>query len=1130
MPNLQIRKLLRIMKIVLLFIGICTFGLSANTSYSQVTKVSLDLQEVSLKSLLNEIVKKTEFSFWYNNSIIEGSERITVTAKDLPINKLLDIALLGKNLKYEINDKIIYIYKPIPGIEDRESYQKFDFEGEITDSSTGEGLPGVNVVIEGTTIGVISDEAGKYKISAPSQNVTLIFSYVGYNSEKVSTSGRTVIDVKLIPDIKSLDEVVVVGYGIQKKVNLTGSVSTLSSKEIEGRPITNLSNALSGLSTGVQINQASGQPGRDGATIRIRGIGTWVDANPLILIDGVESSMSSVAPEDVENISVLKDAAASAIYGSRAANGVILITTKKGSKGKLKVNYHGYWGWQKATKIDDYVSDFAQYMELNNEANQNVGLAPSYTQTDIDAWRTENDPLFHPNINWIDKVYGNVSQMQSNYLSFSGGAEKSEYSFSLGYTNQEGITPKNKAKKYNFRLNWESAISKKWKIGTNISGLWVNINDPFVGEVFGIVPGIPWLQKEDGRWGGNQSNGTGTVMNPRAQWTNDTNEERISHFLGKVYLNWNILEGLNFDINGAIKYNNSLRSRFNAKYDLWNFNTDAIVRTLGDPQTASNNNSQDYTLTNYYTLNYSRKILGEHNINILLGSSIESFRNDQFQASIQKFHNNEIRVLSGGQINPQVNGNATEWVLVSYFGRMNYEYKTKYLFEANVRYDGSSRFKEGNRWDVYPSFSAGWRISEEEFMKNFTWINNLKLRTSWGTLGNQNLNSFYPYQFTYELNQNYSFGGNVASGIAQTTLTNPNIKWEKSKTTDFGIDFSTFNGKLNLEADYFYKTTEGILVRLPFPATMGDKTDPYLNLAEFKNNGWEINCSYRNESNNFKYSFGFNVTKVNNEVTKYNGKVPYINEEFIIREGLPLYTVYGYKNTGIIRTSEELNELNQNAVALTGPGSYYINNKTNVGDLKYEDQYTIDSNNDGIPDAKDGIINSSDRIPIGNTIPEFMYGINLNLEFKGFDLAALFQGVYNVDTYLYGAGVSPINVNGDRGQIPTRWLDRWTSDNPSASYPRLTNIKGYNYNDVTSSFWVHDASYIRLKSLQIGYTLPSVFKNLTKIERARIYANGENLLTYTKFKGWDPERSQRANQINSYPNVRTITLGLQMTF
>ncbi|MFV0505750.1 MAG: SusC/RagA family TonB-linked outer membrane protein [Bacteroidales bacterium] len=1003
------------------------------------------------------------------------------------------------------------------------AYAQKNISGLVTDEE-GTPIVGAIVAIKGTTNGTVTDADGRYSFSV-SDGATLQFSFMGMKTKELVVETQSVINVILAEDAIGLDEVVTIGYGTQKKVNLTGAVSNVTAKELDARPITNMSSALSGLATGVYVSQASGQPGKDDATIRVRGVGTLNDSNPLVLVDGVESSMSDISPNDIESISILKDAASSAIYGSRAANGVILINSKKGKSGKLKVSYNGYYGIQSTTSKMDYLNDFASYMKMGNEAYNNVGMAGIFSETEIKLWENSTDPVLTPNTDWTDIWFGDKAPMQSHSISFSGGTDKALYNFSLGYLNQKGITPDTWSKRYNFRMNWEASILKNLKVGTNISASWKDLEDLDWAELFHQMPGIPYEKNEDGRYGYAQALGAGTVNNPRAQWESRDDLERQIRFLGKMYINYEILKGLVLSENVAINYNNLLNRTFQGHVELWNFSENAIMRELGNPETMSNSNDEYYTLTNYTTLNFTKTFNEKHNFNALGGFSFENYRRDKFGASIQKFHNNKLHVLDAGLENPQVNGTAKEWALMAWFGRLNYNYLGKYLFEANIRYDGSSRFKRGNRWGAFPSFSAGWRMSGENFMSQLSWLDNLKLRASWGKLGNQNIlldgnPNYYPYQTVYSLDQNYTMGGSVTSGIASTAVVNSDIVWESTTTSNIGLDATLF-GKLSLNIEYYNRLTNGILVGMEIPKTMGDKSSPVVNLAEVRNNGWEFGTTYNDKIGDFNFNLGFNISTVRNEVTKYQGEVR-SGGDFVIWEGYSFRSMYGYVCEGIIRKQEELDQLNKKAKELSGNNNaYYISNKTKPGDLKYKDR-------DG-----NGVIDSNDRDIIGSTIPKFSYGISLGFKYKGIDFSALLQGEKGRDSYLSGSGILPMGANGDRGQIPMRWTtDRYIPSDQStwetATLPRIVNIGAHRDNYKFSTFWMQDASFLRVKSVQLGYTIPKTI--ITNIERVRVFCSGENLFTFTSFEGYDPERSQTATGISQYPMQKTVSFGIQATF
>jgi TonB-linked SusC/RagA family outer membrane protein len=1120
--NEKAKKLILTMKLTVFILFLTLMQVSA-TVYSQATKFSFRAENKQVVEVLRQIEENSDFRFFFLREQVDVERKVTVTAREATVEQILEELFRGEPVSYEFaNEALIVLTRSDNPLGSVSGYMEGNMlqpavSGTVTDE-TGLPLPGVTVLVKGTTQGTVTNADGNYSLTNIPEDATLVFSFVGMLTREIEVGNQTTIDVTMEVDAIGIEEVVAIGYGVQKKVNLTGAISSVSSQELDARPITNMTSALSGLATGVHISQTDGQPGKDGATIRIRGIGTLNNANPLVLIDGIEAGIDDVNPNDVESISVLKDAASSAIYGSRAANGVILVTTKKGKVGDLKVSYNGYHGWQSTSRMPEYLSDMATYMEIANEAWTNSNQAAIFSQDDIVAYRNNPDPVFRPSVDWVDVWYGDTAPMQSHSLSFSGGTIKTVYNFSLAYLDQKGITPDTYAKRYNFRMNWESSILDNLKIGTNLSGVWKDLENP-EGGVFEIVPGIPYEKHPDGRYGNAQVIGVGTVLNPRALWENTHNLERNQNFLGKLYLNWEIVKDLTFSSNYAIKFNNGLNRRFNANVQLWNFATEQVDRELGDPTRAINNNSENYTITNYNTLNYSKIFAKNHDLNILIGSSVEKYRDDSFNASIDNFHNNELFVLNAGLDNPQVGGSASEWSLVSFFSRLNYTYKGKYLFEGNVRYDGSSRFKEGNKWGLFPSFSAGWRISEEGFLQDVAWLDNLKIRASWGELGNQNIGN-YPYQTSYTLGQNYSLGGNVTSGIASTAVVNSDIKWETTTSSNVGVDATLF-GKLNVTAEYFHRLTDGILIGMNIPKTMGDKSNPVVNLAEVVNQGWELSANYQDNLGDLTFSLGFNVSNVQNEVTKYQGEVR-SGGNFVTWEGYSFQSMYGYVADGLIRSQEELDALNAKARELSeNPAAWYITNKTQPGDVKYKD---LDGN---------GIIDSNDREVIGNTIPEYTYGFNLNLDYKGFDVTTLLQGVYGRDTYLGGVGIFPIGVNGDRGMFPYKWVtDRFIPSDEStwanATLPRVVQPSTTPDNYRFSSFWKQDASYLRVKTIQLGYTLPNTAS--FGIERLRLYVNGENLFTFTDFDGFDPDRSATATGITQYPLQKTISAGVQVTF
>ena len=979
--------------------------------------------------------------------------------------------------------------------------------GTITDDESGDPLPGVNVLVVGTQSGAATGADGTYEITGVKPGTyTIRASFIGYGDEtaegvEVQSGETTVADIAMQQQAQGLDEVVVVGYGTEQAENLTGSVSSVQVDEVEGRPITDMSQALSGLAAGVNVTKGSGKPGADGARIRIRGVGTLGNSDPLVIVDGIPSSLSGLNPSDIESISVLKDAASAAIYGSRAANGVILVTTKQGRGGELQVQYDGYAGLQQPTRLMDMVFDMPTHMRLLNESKTNLGLSPQFPQEEIEAYESNSDPILYPNTNWYDWAFQNPTPVTSHTLSVRGGLEPLSYYLSGGYLGQDGLIGVTSKDRYNLRLNTEANLSSRFTVGTNLYGYWQEVQGDYnTMSLFldaATTPGV--VPYHDGRYGGAQARGEGFVGNPKAWLDSRDNSSTRRFFLGKAYAEWSILENLTAEVNGAIEIDDERSKNLNLPVTLYNLRTDEVARGQKDNITLNELDVLDRQLTFYSTLNYEER-LGDHRLKVLGGTEAQSFRSESIGTSVEQIYSPNTPVLDAGSANPTSSGSVSEWALLSYFGRVQYNYSERYLLELNARYDGSSRFREGLRWGFFPSVSAGWRVSEEPFFPETNLVSNLKLRGSLGTLGNQQIGT-YPYQSLYQLGLYYNFGGQLVQGAAQTALANQDIRWETTRTANVGIDLGLLEGRLNLTAEYFDKRTSDILVRVPVPDYLGNRTAPYQNIGRMRNTGWEASLSYNGSYEGFTFGAGANLTHVSNEVTQYKGETPAINGSFIIKEGLPYQSIYGYKVEGLFQSEEEVANAAEQG-PLTAPG-----------DLQYADL------------NGDGVISPDDRTVIGNTIPELNYGFNVDLGYKGVQLSALFQGLAGVDRYLEGKNVFPF-VNGDRALAAEFWLDRWTPENRDTDVPRLTNPASYDWNYRNSEYWMQDGAYLRLKSLRLGYRLPPSWTQSLGIDHLQIYALGENLFTHTDFLGYDPERAPTDSGMG-YPNVRTYTLGLQ---
>ncbi|HXH99904.1 MAG TPA: TonB-dependent receptor [Sphingobacteriaceae bacterium] len=991
--------------------------------------------------------------------------------------------------------------------------QRIAVTGKVTDEQ-GITLPGVGVKLEGTTTHTtVTDGNGNYSFTnLPADSYSLSFTYIGFAKTMQQLTVRdgenSVINVSLKEESNTLNEVVVVGYGTQKKVNLTGSISTVNAEDIENRPVTSSSQALQGVQ-GLYVNQAGGQPGRDNATIRVRGIGTLNNNNPLVLVDGIEYALSDVNPNDIETISVLKDAASAAIYGNRAANGVVLVTTKSGKQGRSKIDYNTYIGSQQVTYLPNLITNSVQYMELKNKALANESRLPEYSQTAIDEFKTGADASIYPNTNWFDHVYKDALIQQHN-LRLSGGSEKNTYSLSMGYLDQDGVLIGSDAKKYSLRLNIKSSLTEKLSVGANLSGFYNDFNEGVDGTdrlthmILRALP-IHSAYLPDGRYGSTflVTPGHNVFRNPIAIATEGDNNTKSQNYLANVFLEYKLPFDIRYKINGAINKDDALASRFVPDVFVYNPKTGVQQSRVAflNPRSAQRINTSSTDLTFFNTLNWEDTLAEKHNITALVGFSREAFNDSDFIAYREGFASNDLTEIDAGSINPRVSGTSTRSTLMSYFGRLNYVLNNRYLFEANLRYDGSSRFAKDNRWGFFPSVSAGWRMSEEPFMQNIKWLDNLKLRASWGQLGNQQIGLFR-YVNTINLGQDYSFGKDIASGAAVLASNDPNITWETTTISNLGIDADIFAGKLNFTGDVFIKRTDDILRAVRLPSQVGSLNGPIQNIGSVENRGYELGLSYRDQINKFKYNVGFSLTKIRNEVVELNRQTIF-NGRFITQEGSPIEAYYIYEAEGIFQSLEEVKN------------HAFQTNNTAPGDIKYKD---VDGNN---------IINGDDRQIRGGTIPEYTYSMNFGFNYSGFDIGGFFQGVQNIDTYPAEHPAFPF-YNG-AGATKTWLTNSWTPENMSAGLPRVTTSVGTpNYSN--STFWLKDASYLRLKNLQLGYTFPKEWINRAKIDQVRVFVNAQNLLTFSKMKDFDPEKDITKGTYYEYPSTKMFTAGLNFTF
>lgn len=987
----------------------------------------------------------------------------------------------------------------------------------LVKDATGESVIGASVVVKGTTNGTITDFDGNFSLDGIKKGDVIVISYVGYQTQEIKWNGSP-LNVILKEDSKTLSEVVVVGYGTQKKANLSGSVAMVDSKELENRPIQNVSSGLQGLMPGVAITGTNGAPGQDAGKIRVRGIGTLNEAGPYILVDGIETgTLSAVDPNDIESISVLKDAASAAIYGSKAANGVVLITTKRGKTGQTKISYSGYLSFQNATNMIERMGSY-EYASLLNQALEAEGMSKRFNDTELQKFKDGNDPLY-PDTDWYDLAYKTGVQHRHN-VNINGGSENVKYMASLGYLNQTGILPNAGREQFNARTNLDMKINKRLSARMNLSFIKNDYSDAssayYGGSSDQIIRQLnliaPWIvaRYDDGTWG-TISDGSPIAWLDSGMKVNRDNY----NFSGMAAVDYEIFDGLKLTLQGA--YVNNLQNyNYFQKYIKYNENKESDPSQLDE-------RFYKWDRTNYDALLNYNKNFGKHNIKGLLGWHTEKYNYKYQKAVRKKFPNNELTDMNAGDASTQSNeGYTAELAMISWFARINYDFAGKYLLEANIRADASSRFAEGHRWGYFPSFSGAWRISEEAFMESAkdSWLSGLKIRASWGQLGNQDAlsgsnNDYYPALNTYNLDSKYAFGGSLNSGYYQRKYRLETISWEKASTWGVGVDFTLFN-KLNGSLDYYNRKTTGIIMDVTVPKEFA--LDAYKdNVGSMRNSGIEINLSYNTKIGQVDFGIAGNFSYNKNEILDLGGGDPnkYLDatDGYSQRNkvGEAMNSYYIYRADGFFNSQEE-------ADAYTAKYGNPFGKTFKAGDLRY-----VDTN-------KDGKLTADDREYCGSSDPKIIYGFNINAGWKGIDLSLMFNGAAGVKRLFDGYEVYG-NFSGDAAHPATIWRDAWTPDNHDASMPRIfydTNSASSS-RSVQSDFWLQDTSYLRLKNLQLGYTLPKGWLDSVGVENIRIYYSVENLLTFDKMKiNIDPESTSQ--RLSSYPLLRTHAFGVNVTF
>jgi TonB-linked SusC/RagA family outer membrane protein len=1069
---------------------------------------TISVENKPLSKIIREIQKQTNVKFSFSTNAINAERTVSYSADKKMIREFLDEFLKSYGIGYQIIDEKIVLY---PAVKTDSSALMQAAATEVTDkiingrvtNEKGEPQASVTVTEKGKANSVASDDKGNFTITVANDYAVLIFTSAEFQNLEVPVAAINNNDIVLNEKVKGLQDVVVVGYGTARKKDLTGAVSSISTKELKSLPVPSIGEALQGRAAGVQV-LTSGAPGSN-VTFRIRGTGTINNSDPLLVIDGVPTDvpLNTLNPDDIANIEILKDASSAAIYGSRGANGVVIITTKRGSSGKNNLEFKSFAGQQQATNVIGML-DASQFASLHNEMMQNNGqpMNPAYA-----------DPLsLGKGTDWLDALF-TTAPIQSYSMAYSGGGPKSTYYVSGGMLDQKGIVLNTSYRRYTVQFNSESKVFEWLKFGNNLT-LNHDIKksgDYNIRNTMAALPTQP-IYNADGSYSGpiGQSSWYGDIRNPIGTATLTENSTKGYNILGNLYAEISLAKGLKFKTTGGVQAVFWDNRSWAPKYD-W--------QPIPQPNSSllqQSNKSITLLWDNYLT--YNRIFHQKHNLTVLAGSSAQNNRYDYLGGSIQNFASNSTQQINNGTALPTINGNASEWSLLSFIGRVNYGYDNKYLLTATIRRDGSSRFGEENKWGWFPSVSAAWRLTEEDFFKNVSWLSDLKLRAGYGVTGNQNIGN---YSFASVLQTvQYNFNGQSVNAVVPLAIPNPNVRWEAVEQTNIGVDASLFNDRVKLTADVYLKNTKNMLVPMSVPISTGysDIVVPSINAGKVQNKGYELNITTINTKSkngvewttNFNFSYNKNkVVSLNDSVPLYTGSIGLNQNLAIQKAGYPVSAFYGFVTNGIFQSQGEVDKY---ALQVPGNDPY---NRTSAGDIKFRDL-----NNDGK-------IDDADRTYIGNPGPRFIFAMNNTFSYKGFDLSIFLQGVEGNDIFnanrIYQEGMSV-------AQNQTKEvLNRWRPDNTGTSIPRAI-FNDPNKNTRVSDRFIEDGSYLKIKNITLGYNLPATIISKAKLQTARIYLSAQNVYTFTSYAGFDPEVGVGGIDLNVYPVTRTISAGINLIF
>ena len=1116
------RKIVRIMQLSFMSNLVCLLTISAGT-FSQTKMFNLSLKDANLKEVFDKLEKQSDISFFYHIESLDLSKKITVNYKDAKLTDVLEQLLVGTDLSYRIMDQYVAIIKkPGQGYSDNQLQQdrQITVTGKVTDDK-GEPIPGVNIYDKiNPQHGVITGIDGSYSISVNSPEDVLVFSFIGFDGQEITVAGRTVINVILVVEETGLDEVLVVGYGTVKKKDVTGSIVNVKTEDLEDLPAGSVAQAIQGRVPGVTILNNGGSPAED-PQIRIRGLSTLNSEGPLWIVDGVVNA-NGVDMNEVESITILKDASA-AIYGTRAAGGVILVETKKGKKG-LRVDVNAKYGWRKPWKQLD-VLDAQGYIDVYSEAYQNSGLPIPDMFSDPYFMKSRTD--------WLDAIF-QTGVTQDYSVTISGGSEKSTFSVFGNFKDIEGTLHNTYSKSARIRMKSDHKITDWLTIGENVSvttrqSLGANTTSGYSGSVLGAVYYPPsakiWSDEQNGIYSGvvdpnevdvSLGGQFGDLLNPYAHLDRANAFNPNIDFMGNAYVILDIVEGLSFKSNISFNYSQNYNKQFTYKilepgkvFDYNRLFTSAGV---------------DKSLVAEQLLTYKKKF-NAHNISVLAGYTAEEYINQGFQVAARGFSIEDewaqeyANASEFGHSYDLPQSHFGDYSMVSVLGRVAYSYADKYYLTGVVRQDGTSKVMKDNRWGTFPSVSAAWRISDEEFMSGLEFLGDLKIRASWGKMGN--ISPLGNYEFSVPLSSNYHtiIGKNPVPVqlYYQNGISNEDLKWETTTSKDIGFDALMLDSKLSLAFDYYNKTVDDMLFPLELSQFSGVDNYPWDNVGSVKNRGYELMLGWRDQAGEFKYDVSINMAHNTNELLALSSETDFQMHGDHVRStlrpyrsevGQPLYSYYLIENDGIFQSDAE-------AQAYTKDGEM-IQPNAKAGDLKF-----VDLNDDGT-------IDSDDKRFCGDYYPDFTYGLNISLGYKNFDCSMFFQGVQGVDIF---AGYKLTTYKPTQGyNLLAEGKNAWSVDNKGADIPRLQMQDPNNNYSTESDWYLEDGSYLRLKNFNLGYTLPNQLLSASGISKLRLYIASENLLTITGYKGFDPEVGEKGLDMMKYPQARTFMIGANISF